>query len=68
MFYICLYSENMKNLLLYNLKAKLLCGLVIGHRRRQTIPMWNCSGEKGNSSGHYCMSGVCGIEHYVMTW
>ena len=25
---------------------KLLCGLDIGHRRRQTIPMWNSSGEK----------------------
>ena len=47
---------------------KLLCGLGIGHRRRQTIPMWNSSGEKRNSSGHHCMSGVCGIEHYVMTW
>ena len=23
---------------------KLLCGLDIGHRRRQTIPMWNSSG------------------------
>ena len=21
-----------------------------------------------NYSGHYCMSGVCCIEHYVMTW
>ena len=47
---------------------KLLCGLDIGHRRRQTIPMWNSSGGKRNSSGHHCMSGVCGIEHYVMTW
>ena len=44
---------------------KLLCGLGIGHRRRQTIPVWNSSGEKGNLQG---MSGVCGIEHYVMTW
>ena len=26
---------------------KLLCGLDIGHRRRQTIPVWNSSGEKG---------------------
>ena len=43
---------------------KLLCGLGIGHRRRQTIPMW---GER-NSSGHHCMSGVCGIEYYVLTW
>ena len=25
---------------------KLLCGLGICHRRRQTIPMWNSSGEK----------------------
>ena len=25
---------------------KLLCGLEIGHRRRQTIPMWNSSGGK----------------------
>ena len=25
---------------------KLLCGLGIGHRRRQTIPMWNSSGER----------------------
>ena len=25
---------------------KPLCGLGIGHRRRQTIPMWNSSGEK----------------------
>ena len=47
---------------------KLLCGLGICHRRRQTIPMWNSSGGKKNSSGHHCMSGVCGIEHYVMTW
>ena len=23
---------------------------------------------KKSSSGHHCMSGVCGIEHYVMTW
>ena len=23
-------------------------------------------GEKENSSGHHCMSCVCGIEHYVM--
>ena len=30
--------------------------------------MWNSSGGKGNSSGHYCLSGVCGIEHYVMIW
>ena len=28
--------------------------------------MCNSSGEKENSSGHQCMSGVCGIEHYVM--
>ena len=49
---------------------KLLCGLGICHRRRQTIPMWTSSGGGGgrNSSGHHCMSGVCGIEHYVMTW
>ena len=47
---------------------KLLCGLGICHRRRQTIQMWNSSGEKKNSSGHHCMSGVCCIEHYVMTW
>ena len=47
---------------------KLLCGLVICHRTIQTIPMWNGSGEKRNSSGHYCMSGVCGVGHYVMTW
>ena len=46
---------------------KLLCGLGICHRRRQTIPMWNSTGGKKNSSGHHCMSGVCGIEHYVMT-
>ena len=26
---------------------KLLCGLGIGHRRRQTIPMWISSGGKG---------------------
>ena len=44
---------------------KLLCGLDIDHRRRQTIPMWNCSGEKRNSSRHHCMSGVCGIEVQV---
>ena len=25
---------------------KLLCGLAICHRRRQTIPMWNSTGEK----------------------
>ena len=25
-------------------------------------------GGGGNYSGHHCMSGVCGIEHYVMTW
>ena len=30
---------------------KLLCGLGIGHRRRQTIPMWNSSGEKGILQG-----------------
>ena len=32
---------------------KLLCGLGICHRRRQTIPMWNTcsSGEKGNLQG-----------------
>ena len=23
-------------------------------------------GGKENSSGHHCMSGVCGFEHYVM--
>ena len=27
--------------------TKLLCGLDIGHRRRQTISMWNSSGGKG---------------------
>ena len=30
---------------------KLLCGLGICHRRRQTIPMWNSSGEKGILQG-----------------
>ena len=30
---------------------KLLCGLGIGHRRRQTIPMRNSSGEKGILQG-----------------
>ena len=30
---------------------KLLCGLSIGHRRRQTIPMRNSSGEKGILQG-----------------
>ena len=30
---------------------KLLCGLVIGHRRRQTIPMRNSSGGKGILKG-----------------
>ena len=30
------------------------CGIVLG------------GGGKENSSGHHCMSGVCGIEHYVM--
>ena len=30
---------------------KLLCGLGICHRRRQTIPMWNSSGGKGNPQG-----------------
>ena len=33
--------------------------------------MWNSSGGGGgggrNSLGNHCMSGVCGIEHYVMT-
>ena len=55
---------------------KLLCGLDIGHRRIQTIPIFQCGivrgggggGGGGLSSGHHCMSGVCGIEHYVMTW
>ena len=52
---------------------KHLCGLDIVHRMRQTIPMWNIFAGGGgggvgtNSSGHHCMSGVCGIEHYVMT-
>ena len=32
---------------LLNECPKLLCGLGIGHRRRQTIPMWNSSGGKG---------------------
>ena len=42
---------------------------VRGHRRRQTIPMWNSSrGGGGNSSGHHCLSGVRGIGHYVTTW
>ena len=45
---------------------KLLCGLDIGHRRRQIIPMWTSSGER-NASGSQCMSNVCDIEHYVMT-
>ena len=30
---------------------KLLCGLGICHRRRQTIPMWNSSGGKGILQG-----------------
>ena len=30
---------------------KLLCGLGIGHRRRQTVPKWNSSGEKGILQG-----------------
>ena len=30
---------------------KLLCGLGICHRRRQTIPMWNSLGEKGILQG-----------------
>ena len=30
---------------------KLLCGLGICHRRRQNIPMWNSSGEKGILQG-----------------
>ena len=30
---------------------KILCGLDIGHRRRQTIPIWNSSGEKGILQG-----------------
>ena len=30
---------------------KLLCGLGVGHRRRQTIPMWNSLGEKGILQG-----------------
>ena len=47
---------------------KLLCGLDIGHRRRQTIPVWNSSSGGRNSSGHHCMPGVCSVEHYVMTW
>ena len=25
-------------------------------------------GGGGDSSGHHCLSGVCGIEHCVMTW
>ena len=46
---------------------KLLCGLDIGYRRRQTIPMWNSLGKKEFFRAS-CMSDVCGIEHYVMTW
>ena len=46
---------------------KLLCGLDIGHRRRQTIQC-EIVEEKRISSGHHCMSGVYDIEHYVMTW
>ena len=34
------------NFCLNNECPKLLCGLGICHRRRQTIPMWNSSGEK----------------------
>ena len=30
---------------------KLLCGLGIGHKRRQTIPMWTSWGEKGILQG-----------------
>ena len=44
---------------------KLQSGLGIGHRRRQTIPVWNSSGGKGILQD---MSGVFGIEHYVITW
>ena len=48
---------------------KLICGLSIGHSRRQTIPMWNSSRGYGwNSSGHHCMSGIYNIEQYVLTW
>ena len=35
---------------------KLLCGLGIFHRRRQTIPMWNSSGGGGGGGGELCFT------------
>ena len=48
---------------------KFLCELGIGHRRRQTIQMWNSSGEKGILHGitvrDHCTTGACGIEQVM---
>ena len=67
----CSLQKKTKKLLavfLLNVECpKFLCGLGIGQRRRQTIPVRNSSGEN-NSSGHHCMSGIYKIEHSVMTW
>ena len=60
-------QKNNNNFFLIKECPKLLCGLDIGYRRRQTIPMWNSLGKKEFFRAS-CMSDVCGIEHYVMTW
>ena len=53
-FVIVVFPDHTHLLFLVTERDRLLqCGIVRG---------------KGNSSGHHCMSGVCGIEHYVMTW
>ena len=32
------------------------------------LGLFQCGIDQGDSSGHHCMPGVCGIEHYVMIW
>ena len=60
--------EILKRLLKHNanLKIRINYYLTLATEGDRLFQCGIVRGEKENSTGHHCMSGVCGIEHYVM--